>query len=180
SFDRAAGKSALHVVTAFAADTRMTIGQVAAGEKESEITVARTLLGLIHLTGALVTGDALHCQGETARLIKDRGGDWLFTLKANRPLHHAEVQTWFADPASRPDSEHTTTDANNGRIEVRRHAVSHDVNWILSDRRHPDEAPMPGLATLGMVESTVTRDGKTTTVRRHYLSSVAMHATAFA
>jgi hypothetical protein len=49
---------------------------------------------------------------------------------------------------------------------------------MLSDRRHPDEAPMPGLAMPGMVEAMVTRDGKTTTVRRHYLSSVAMDATA--
>jgi predicted transposase YbfD/YdcC len=180
SFDRAAGESALHVVTAFAADARMTIGQVAAGDKESEITAARALLGLIDLTGALVTGDALHCQGETARLIKDRGGDWLFTLKANRPLQHAEVRAWFADPASKPDGEHTTTDADNGRLEVRRHAVSQDGSWMLSDRRHPDEAPMPGLATLGLVESTVTRDGKTSTERRFYLSSAALDVVAFA
>lgn len=180
SFDRAAGKSPLHVVTAFAADTRMTIGQVAAGDKESEIAAARSLLGLIDLDGALVTGDALHCQGETARLIKDRGADWLFTLKANRPSQHAEVRAWFADPASQPDGELTTTDADNGRIEVRRHAVSHDVSWVLSDRRHPDEAPLPGLAMLGMVASTVTRDGKTTTERRFYLSSAALDAAAFA
>jgi predicted transposase YbfD/YdcC len=176
SFDRAAGKSALHVVTAFAANARMTIGQVAAGDKESEITAARSLLGLIDLTGALVTGDAMHCQGETARLINDRGGDWLFTLKANRPVQHAEVRDWFADPASKPDAEHTTVDADNGRIEARRHAVSHDVNWMLSDRRHPDEATMPGLATLGMVEPTVTRDGKTSTERRFYLSSASLDA----
>ena len=113
-------------------------------------------------------------------LIKDRGGDWLFTLKANRPVQHAEVRAWFADPANRPDGEHTTTDADNGRIEVRRHAVSHDVSWMLSDRRHPDEAPMPGLAMLGMVESTVTRDGKTSTERRFYLSSASLDAMAFA
>jgi hypothetical protein len=119
SFDRAAGKSALHVVTAFAAGARMTIGQVASGDKGSEITAVRSLLGLIgliDLTGMLVTGDALHCQGQTARLIKERGGDWLFTLKANRPAQHAEVRAWFADPASAPDGEHTTT---------RRRAVSH-------------------------------------------------------
>ncbi len=112
SFDRAVEKSALHVVTAFAADTRMTIGQVAAGDKGSEIAAARSLFGLIDLAGALVTGDALHCQGETARLIKDRGGDWLFTLKANRPVQHAEVRAWFADPDSKPHGEHTTTDAD--------------------------------------------------------------------
>ena len=117
--------------------------------------------------------------GRDTALIKDRGGDWLFTLNANRPLQHAEVRAWFADPASQPDSEHTTTDADNGRLEVRCHAVSHDVNWMLSDRRHPDEAPMPGLAMLGMVELTVTRDGKTSTERRFYLSSASLDAMAF-
>jgi predicted transposase YbfD/YdcC len=147
--------------------------------KESEITAARSLLGLIDLTGAPVTGDALHCQGENARLIKDRGGDRLFTLKANRPAQHSEARAWFADPVSRPDGQLTTTDAGNGRIEVRRHAISHDVSWMLSDRRHA-KAPMPGLATLGMVESTVTRDGKTSTERRFYLSSATLDAMAFA
>jgi predicted transposase YbfD/YdcC len=181
SFDRAAGRSALHVVTAFAAGARVTVGQVAAGDKESEIMAARTLLGLFDLTGVLVTGDALHCQGETARLIDQRGGKWLFTLKANRPLQHAEAATWFADPKNKAHGEFTSTDGHNGgRIEVRRHVVSHDVDWMMSDRRHPDEAPMPGLAMIGMIESTVTRAGATSTARRYYLSSVAMEAPVFA
>jgi predicted transposase YbfD/YdcC len=181
SYDRAAGKSALHVVTAFAADARIAIGQVAAGEKESEITAARTLLGLFDLNGVLVSGDALHCQGETARLITDRGGNWLFTLKANRPVQHAEVRDWFADPKNQPRGAFTTTGADNGgRIEVRRHTVCHEVDWMLSDRRHPDEAPMPGLTMIGMVEATTTRGGTTTTIRRYYLSSIAMEAQAFA
>ena len=106
SFNRAAGRSALHVVTAFAADARVVVGQVAAGDKESEIMAARTLLGLIDIKGALVTGDALHCQGETARIITERGGDWLFTLKANRTVQHEEVVAWFADPHSRPTRDH--------------------------------------------------------------------------
>jgi predicted transposase YbfD/YdcC len=154
SFDRAAGWSALHVVTAFAAGARMTIGHVAAGDKESEITAARMLLGPLDLNGVLVTGDALHCQGETARLIEKRGGKWLFTLKANRPVQHPEVAAWFADLENKPDDEHTTTDADYGRIEVRRHAVNHDIDWMMPDRRHPDEAAMPGLAMIGMVEAT--------------------------
>ncbi len=177
---RAAGRSALHVVTAFATDTRMVIGQVAAGDKESEIIAARTLLGLLDLNGMLVTGDALHCQGGTAQLIQERGGDWLFTLKANRPAQHAEVATWFADPNARAEPEHTTTDADHGRAEVRRHAVSHAVDWMLSDRRHPDEARLPGLGMIGMVEATVTRGGKTSTERRYSLSSATMDAVRFA
>jgi predicted transposase YbfD/YdcC len=181
SYDRAAGKSALHVVSAFAAGSRIVIGQLAAADKESEITAARTLLGLFDLNSVLVTGDALHCQGETARLITARGGNWLFTLKANRPVQHAEVKDWFADPKNQPRGDFTTTDADNGgRIERRRHLVSHDIGWMLSDRRHPDEAPMPGLAMIGMVEATTTRNGATSTIRRYYLASIAMEAQTFA
>jgi predicted transposase YbfD/YdcC len=180
SFDRAAARSPLHVVTAFAAEARVVIGQVAAGTKESEIIAARQLLGLLDLKGVLVTGDALHCQGETARLIEEKGGAWLFTLKDNRPSQRAEVDAWFADPLNRPASEHTTTDAEHGRIEVRRHRVSHDVDWLLSERRYPHEALMPGLATIAEVEATTTRDGRTTTTRRFYLSSARLDAAAFA
>lgn len=179
SFDRAAKRSALHVVTAFAAEARMVVGQIAAGDKQSEITAARSLLGLLDLKGVLVTGDALHCQGETARLIQERGGDWLFALKDNRPSQRAEVATWFADPLNRAEPEHVATDAEHGRIEVRRHLVSHDIGWLLSDRRHPDEARMPGLAAIGLVEATVTRDGQTTTAQRLYLSSARLDAAAF-
>ena len=130
--------------------------------------------------GVLVTGDALHCQGETARLIEEKGGAWLFTLKDNRPSQRAEVDAWFADPLNRPGSEHTTTDADHGRIEVRRHRLSHDIDWLLSDRRHPDEAIMPGLAMIGEVEATITRDGRTSTIRRFYLSSAKLDAVGFA
>ena len=181
SYDRAAGRSALHVVTAFAAGARIVLGQVGTRTGENEITAARRLLGLLDLNGVLVTGDAIHCQAETARLIGERGGKWLFTLKANRPAQLAEVAAWFADPKNRPHGAFTSTDADNGgRIEVRRHVVSHDVGWMRSDRRYPDEAPMPGLAMIAMVEATVTRNGIATTMRRYYLSSAAMEPVVFA
>jgi predicted transposase YbfD/YdcC len=180
SHDRAAGKSALHVVTAFATDARIVIGQAAAGDKENEIITARRLLGLIDLEGMLVTGDAMHCQSETARIIRERGGQYLFTLKKSRPAQLAWVEAWFADPANKPDGVLTTTDADNGRIETRRHMVCHDVNWFVSDRRYPDEAPMPDLAMLGKIETSFEKDGKITSFHRYYMSSVAMDATAFA
>jgi len=102
SFDRAAGKSAPHVVTAFAAGAKIAVGRVAVEDKSNEIIAARRLLGPFDLTGVLVTGDASHRQGETAGLIQERGGKWLFTPKANRPSQLAEVETWFADPANKP------------------------------------------------------------------------------
>jgi predicted transposase YbfD/YdcC len=180
SFDRAAGRSPLHVVTAFAAGARPALGQRAVGPGESEITAARALLELFDLQGMLVTGDALHCQGETARVIVERGGDWLFPLKDNRPGLRAEVERLLADPAAGLGAPHVTTDADHGRVEVRRHWVSHEVDWLRSERRFPGEATLPGLATLGLVEAEVSADGATTRSRRLYVSSAALDAPALA
>ncbi|MFC7478690.1 ISAs1 family transposase [Dankookia sp. GCM10030260] len=80
---------------------------------------------------------------------------------------------------NRPDGTHATTDAESGRIEVRQHRVSHDIAWSLADRRHPNEARMPGLATIGEVEASRARDGQTSTTWRLYLSSARLDAVGF-
>ena len=180
SFDRAAGKSALHVVTAFAGEAGLVLGQTAVPEGGNEITAARALLGIVDLKGMLVTADAIHCQGETARLVLERGGDYLFALKKNRPATHADVETWFADPATAPDETLETTDADHGRLEIRRHSVVHDVDWLFPEKRDPDRPAMPALATIGRVVATVERDGRTSTSTRYYLSSAKLSAAAFA
>ena len=180
SFDGAATSSPLHVVTAFACETRMVLGQRAVAEGENEIVAARAHLEIFDLNGILVTGDAIHCQAETARVVTAKGGDYLFALKANRPAMFADVRTFFADPPLDAVESTETTDADHGRIEVRRHFVCHDVSWLFSDRRYPDEPGMPGLATIAMVEARTDANGKTSTARRYYLSSARMTAERFA
>ncbi len=179
SFDRAAGRSALHVVTAFGSDARIAIGQRAVAGGENEITAARALLSTLALDGVLVSGDAIHAQVETARCVLERGGDYLFALKANRPAMLAEVAAFFADPpVALPVCE--TTDADHGRIETRRHRVTHDVGWLFSDRAEPGAAPMPGLATLACVEAERSVDGRTGRSTRYYLSSARLSPERFA
>jgi predicted transposase YbfD/YdcC len=180
SFDRAAGRSALHVVTAFAGEAGLVLGQTAVPDGGNEITAARALLGIIDLNGMLVTADAIHCQGETARLVLERGGDYLFALKKNRPATYADVETWFADPSATLSGTLETTDADHGRLETRRHHVVHDVDWLFPEKSDPDRPAMPALATIGRVVATVERDGKTTTSTRYYLSSARLSAAAFA
>lgn len=176
SFDRAAGRSALHVVTAFGAEARVSLGQRAVAAGGNEITAARALLATLALDGALVTGDAIHAQAETAQVVLDQGGDYLFALKANRPAMLAEVEAYFADP---PESlaVFTTTDADHGRVETRHHRVTHCTDWLFGDRAEPGAPNMPGLATLASV--TATRDdGPPST--RYYLSSARLSPEAFA
>ena len=179
SFDRAAKASPLHVVTAFACERRLVLGQTAVAPGENEITAARALLKTFDLRGMLVTADAIHCQTETARLVRERGGHYLFALKANRPRTFADVGEFFADPPAGL-SCHTTTDGEHGRIETRRHWVSHQVGWLFSDRRYSGEPAMPDLATIGLVEAEVVRDGQTSRSRRYYLSSATLDPPAFA
>ncbi len=77
SFDTAAGQSPLHVVTAFACERRLVLAQAVVGDKQNEIIAARTVLEMFDIKGMLVTADALHCNAKTARLIVERGADYL-------------------------------------------------------------------------------------------------------
>ena len=180
SFDRAAGKSALHVVTAFACEAQLVLGQTAVAGAGNEITAARALLALIDCKGALVTADALHCNAPTAAAILERGADCLLALKANRPRTLREVEDYLADPLALTGGRHETADAGHGRIETRRHAVVHDVGWLFAGPPDKDHPALPALKTIGAVEAIVERDGKTTRSLRFHLSSAKLSAEAFA
>ena len=183
SFDAAAKRSPLAVVTAFASATRVTIGQESyrTGDGDSEILAARALLQCLDLTGQLVTADALHCQTETAEIILARGGDYLLGLKANRPALHEMVESYFAVPEILAELDQAqSTDAEHGRLEIRRAWVCHDLSWLSGPKTAGTEpALLPGMACLGMIEATVTRDGKTTTHRRYHVSSRLLGAEAY-
>lgn len=179
SFDRAAERSPLHVVTAFGAEARVVIGQRATGSKENEAVAARALLETLTLDGALVTGDAAHTQSDTAELILAKGGDYLFALKANRPRMMKDVADYFAAPPA-PLAVFETTDADHGRLELRRHRVSHEVDWLFSDRAYPDAPRLPGLATIACVEAERTVNGQTTRAVRYYVSSATLSPERFA
>lgn len=102
SFDRASKTSPLHLVSAWAADARLVLGQVATAEKSNEITAVPVLLEMLALKGCIVTVDALNCQRATANKVLERGGDYVLALKANQATLHADVRLYFDDPAIDP------------------------------------------------------------------------------
>ncbi|OWQ97334.1 ISAs1 family transposase [Sphingopyxis bauzanensis] len=181
SHARSKGRAPLHMVSAWASRQRLVLGQEAVDAKSNEITAIPLLLERLELTGALVTIDAIGTQAAIAETIVARGGDYLLALKGNRPALFADVVAFFADPPTDMTlSAHTTTDADHGRIEERRHSVCHNTQWLFSDRRYPDEPHFPHLAMIAMVENHVEREGRKSTERRYYLSSVKLDAQAFA
>jgi predicted transposase YbfD/YdcC len=164
----------LHVVSAWATRQRLVLGQQAVGSKSNEIIAIPLLLERLHLAGALVTIDAMGCQTRIAQTILDRGADYLLALKDNQPSLADEVALFFQTPEARATEAFETIDGDHGRIEARRHSVSHDVAWLTTDRRFPGEPRFPGLKAIAMVEATVERRGTTTTARRYFLSSLPL------
>ena len=149
SFDKAAGKSALHTLTAFATDTRLVLRQMSVDDKSNEIPAVPKLLELLELAGAVVTLDAMHCQKETAKAIIDADADYILTVKGNQGNLSRRLLELFIGyndlnnqvPGLR---RHVTVETSHGRKERREY-------WVIDV---PDEAifkQWEGIASIGMV-----------------------------
>ncbi len=82
SFDKAAEKSGLNVVTAFAHGAQLSLGVIESAKGGGEILALRALLEMLDIKGVMITADALHCQRETSALIVEQGGDYCLQIKA--------------------------------------------------------------------------------------------------
>jgi predicted transposase YbfD/YdcC len=171
---RSKGRQPLHLVSAWASRQRLVLGQEATDIKSNEITAIPLLLERLELKGALVTIDAMGCQTKIAAAILDRGADYLLAVKDNQPALHDDIERYFDDAPAEEVETFQTTDADHGRIEVRRHVVSHKVDWLAGDSR------FPGIKTIAMVENRVERNGETSCERRYYISSAILLTVLFA
>src|SRR5271163_2783443 len=133
SHDRARGKSALHMVSAWGCEQRMVLGQIATDEKSNEITAVPKLLAMLSLKGTIVTVDALNCQRTIAQQIVDQGGHYAFALKGNQGTLHDDVSRFLDDPACEAITTAPVVDADHGRIETRTATVSTDIAWLQED-----------------------------------------------
>ncbi len=126
SHDRRAGKAAIHMVSAWASECGLVLGQVRTDEKSNEITAIPELLRALSVKGCLVTIDAMGCQKAIAKQIIDQGGDYLLALKGNQSKLADEVEAIFdaADGAGYKGyaiDYYETKERNHGRHEIRRH-----------------------------------------------------------
>jgi predicted transposase YbfD/YdcC len=168
SFDRASGKSALHMVSAWGCEQRLVLAQVSTDAKSSEITAVPALLRLLSLQGTIVTADALHCQRVTARQIVDQGGDYALALKGNQGTLHYDVVRFLDDPATKAATAKPAVDAGHGRIETRTATVSTDIGWLQEQHK------WPGLAAIGKVHRIRETAAWTTAETAYYLLSTAL------
>ena len=179
SHDRAAGLGALHMVSAWAADNRLVLGQVATEEKSNEITAIPRLLELLALNGCIVTIDAMGCQTKIAEQIIDAGADYVLALKGNQSTLAADVEEAFIDADAKDyagfDSDvYETVERGHGRVERRRYTTLGDLQGVSR------QSSWKGLDMIGMVESQRELDGHTSRECRFYIGSIGTHAKQFA
>lgn len=179
SFDRASGKSAIHMVSAWATANRLSLGQVVVDAKSNEIAAIPELLRLLELGGCLVTIDAMGCQVEIARTIRECKADYILAVKDNQPTLHRGIADSFLghmeDDFARVEVDrHETREEGHGRIEHRSY-YAFDAPAELPDRER-----WPGLVALGVAINVSTRDGKPSDAVRYYILSRRLGAEAFA
>ena len=172
SFDKASGKSPLHMVSAWGCEQRLVLAQIATDAKSNEITAVPKLLEMLTLKGTIVTADALNCQRAIAQQICDQGGDYVLALKGNQGALHDDAILYLDDPASTTNKGEPVVDGDHGRIETRTATVATDIEWLKADHQ------WPGLAAIGKVERTrETSDPsgtKTTHETAYYLLSTPL------
>jgi predicted transposase YbfD/YdcC len=176
SFDRAKGQSALHLVHAWATANHLLLGQVAVDGKSNEITAIPKLLRLLEISGAIVTIDAMGCQKEIARTIRERKADYLLALKGNHEHLYGQVKAFWEEAYRRgfkgygAMTYHRQWNEGHGRFEARRCWATSDLSWLEGREDWPD------LRTVVFVESERFVGDSLTVEERYYLSSLPADA----
>jgi predicted transposase YbfD/YdcC len=182
SHDRSSNKAAIHMVSAWASENRVVLGQLQTEAKSNEITALPELLQVLDIKGCIVTIDAMGCHKEMAQKIVDKDADYVLALKANQGNLFKDVTAIFAtaeadgfeDPAL---DYYETIEKNHGRHEIRRY-------WIMevkdAGERLTHLEAWHNIQIIGMVESIRTVHHKTSVERRYYIGSIEKDIRLFA
>jgi predicted transposase YbfD/YdcC len=179
--DRSAGKNALHMVSAWASENRIVLGQVKTDEQSNEITAIPELLKLLELKGCIVTIDAIGCQTQIAQQIREKKAEYVLAVKANRPDLLGELKYCFEESKEGASSQedwydyHRTFDKEHGRMETREYLITDEIDWL--------GALVKGWAdvkSIGMVRSRRVVGEEESSECRYYLTSLEANAEVFA
>lgn len=175
SHDRVLGKKAIHMVSAWAAENSLVLGQVKTDEKSNEITAIPALLQLLDISGCIVTIDAIGCQKVIAKQIIEQEGDYVLALKGNQSGLQEAVESAFEQADSvgykdYPVDYFETSERSRNRVETRRH-------WTIECDGLLEQTKLwEGLNIIGMVECERTLNDRTTIEYRYYIGSIENNA----
>ena len=139
SHDATNGTDALALLSLYATDLNLVIGQRKVHSKTNEIPVAQEVLQTVVIEGATVTADALHCQTQTADVIRRRNADYLLAIKDNQKGLHDAIKSLFAinkEERRVPMTTFRQVEKGHGRLEVRHGYLISVADWL------PDDDPL--------------------------------------
>lgn len=171
------GEDARVIVSAWATESGLLLGQRKVRDKSNEITAVPELLRALELAGCIVTADALHCQKNIAREILEADAQYVLALKGNQGTAFSEVKAFLDEAIERKESHLVfteTVDKGHGRLEVRRYWQTEKLGWFA------DRQAWEGLRSVGVVEARRTVGDKESVERRYYLSSLPADVQTFA
>ncbi len=162
----------IHMVSAWANQQQMVLGEVAVKEKSNEITAVPQLLDILDISGCIVTADAMSCQKEIVKKVVEKDSDYVLSLKENQPTLCHEVQEYFSAAENAPKQypeikQMKTCDCGHGRIESRTYYLSTEIDW------YQDMAQWVGLRAFGMVRSRTERNGQICEDTRYFITSLS-------
>jgi len=173
SDDRAGGRPAFHMVSAYATRNRLCLGQQCVAGKGNEITAIPILLDSLDIKGCTVTADAMGCQQDIASKVLERGANYILMVKDNQEGLRQQVEKVFS--ISLPSSSHSHIDTGHGRMEKR-------VCDVIGDLRFLDDRELwQGLTSIVRVRSERhdKQTGASSGETRYYISSLAGDAEGF-
>jgi predicted transposase YbfD/YdcC len=171
SHDQSLGKAAIHMVSAWAAENRLVLGQTKVSDKSNEITAIPELLALLDVAGCVVTIDAMGSQKEIARLIIEESGDYVLALKENQGQLYQEVKELFEDEdLVRVQGDfHETVNKGHGRLE-------HRQCWSIAEQGCisylNSRGEWPGLRSVAKVTGERGMGDQVSAESRYYISSL--------
>lgn len=171
------GEDVRILVSAWATESGLLLGQRKVKAKSNEITIVPELLQALELAGCIVTADALHCQKHIAKEIIEADADYVLALKGNQGTAFAEIKAFLDDAIQRQEAHlvtYQTTEKGHGRLEVRRYWQTEQIAWFA------DRKDWEGLRSVGVVEARREIKGKASVERRYYLSSLLAGVEKFA
>lgn len=168
SFDKVNNKRALHLVSAWACEAQLSLGQIQVDEKSNEITAIPPLLEQLFLKGAIVTLDAMGSQKDIAKQIVDKKADYVLALKKNHGDLYDDVDTYFKSENEAQFVTTKTIEKDHGRIEKRVYRAMKNISWLMQKNEWKN------LQTIAQVTSSRSTILGEETSARYYLTSLSI------
>ena len=165
-------KSAIHMVSAFAAANNLVIGQVKTNQKSNEITAIPELIKVLDIEDCIITIDAMGCQTKIAESIVNNGADYILAVKENQKELYANIIDTFRFAKAGKTVSFEDVDIGHGRVETRVCSITNNLDLLTNFEAWKNISALVKIDSQRYIKAT----GETQKETRYYISSLEKDA----